>query len=160
MRIVVVPFALFLAVTLPACGGQEECGMHDHDPACLVCVGNEDPLTPGETLTATNGFTLELVSAAPIPFIEGNNEMVVKVRKDGALVDGVDFAGTETFYPTGGHGSPLRPTVTPTANPGEYTLAPVNFLHAGAWELRFTLAAAAGTATYAMPLCIEAAPGS
>lgn len=150
-----------LAALLPGCGhGHEACGMHDHDPACFVCTGSEHPLTPGATLTADNGFELELVRATPTPLVSGDNEVVVKVRKDGALADGVDFTGTQSWYPTGGHGSPLLPTVTATGNPGEYTLAPVNFLHAGAWEIRFTLAAAAGTATYALPVCIEDAPGT
>ena len=159
MRTVLVVSLLALTV-LASCGHADACGSHSHDPTCLVCTGAEDPLTPGETLTASNGFTLELVSATPAPFIEGTNDLVVKVRKDGVLVDGVDFTGTQSWYPVGGHGSPLLPTVTTTANPGEYTITPVNFLHAGAWELRFSMTAQGVTSTYNMPLCIEEAPGA
>ena len=147
-------------VFLASCGNEDACGGHSHDPACLVCTGSEDPLAAGEILTASNGFTIELVSATPAPFTSGNNDIVVKVRKDGTLVDGVDFAGTVSWYPQGGHGSPLLPTATATANPGEYTITPVNFLHAGAWELRFSMSAQGVTSTYNMPLCIEEAPGA
>lgn len=157
----VLAVTLFAVTTLAAaCGSEDQCGGHSHDPTCLVCTGAEDPLTPGEILTASDGFTIELVSAAPVPFIEGNNEIVVKIRKDGVLVDGVDFTGTQSWYPQGGHGSPLLPTATATANPGEYTITPVNFLHAGAWELRFNLTAQGVTSTYNMPLCIEEPPSA
>lgn len=161
MRAVLIASALALAlVPLAACGHDDACGSHSHDPACLVCTGGEDPLTPGEVLIASNGFTVELVSAAPAPFVEElGNEVVIKVRKDGTLVDGVDFTGTTTWYPAGGHGSPIFPTATATANPGEYRLSPLNFLHEGAWELRLSMLAQGVTGTYAMPLCIESAPG-
>jgi hypothetical protein len=157
--------AAVAATSLAGCGSDDACGGHSHDPACLVCEGDEDPLTAGSMFTATNGFTIELVSVTPSPMVSGNNVIVVKVRQGGNLVDGVSFAPsseltTQTWYPAGGHGSPLLPTVTPTANPGEYELTNVNFLHAGQWEMRFRVANGAVVGEYFMKLCIEEAPGA
>lgn len=154
MRSLVLLSALALAA-LPACGNHDECGGHSHDPACLVCSGSEDPLTPGTIHDAGNGFTIELVSATPTPFVDALNQAVIRVNKDGAPADGVDLTGTETWYPAGGHGSPLRPAFAPGANPGEYTITSISFVHAGPWELRFRLALAGATGEYFMPVCIE-----
>lgn len=160
MRSPIVLFVLSLGLApLAACGSDDPCGSHSHDPACLVCQGDEDPLTPAEVWTASNGFTIELVSATPTPFIAANNELVVKVRKDGTLTDGVDFTGTTSWYPPGGHGSPLLPIVAATGNPGEYRLTQVNFVHAGVWELRFVVAGGGATGTVNVTFCIEEAPG-
>lgn len=161
MRAHLLLAATTATLTLAACGHDgEECGAHSHDPACLVCTGAEQPLTPGTVLTVPNGYTVELVTATPDPFVEGNNELTVRVRKDGAPAAAVDFTGTDTWYPNGGHGSPLRPTVTPGATAGDYTLTQINFLHAGSWELRFMLGGTADPATYALPVCVEEAPGA
>jgi hypothetical protein len=152
-------FALAVA-PLAACSEDDKCGGHSHDPVCLVCQGDEDPLTPGESLAASNGFTLELVSAVPTPFNDELNELTVRLRKDGNLVDGADFTGTKTWYPPGGHGSPLLPMIAPAGATGEYHLTGINFVHAGRWELRFNLTSAGTTSEYFMPLCIEEAPGA
>lgn len=155
MRALLVPVLSLSLASLPACGHEDSCGGHSHDPACLVCLGDENPLTPGTMVTAENGFTIELVSAAPVPFVDSLNQLVVRIRKDGNLVDGVLFDGTTTWYPPGGHGSPLLPVVASTTNPGEYEITSVSFIHPGRWELRFALAAGGDTGSYFMPLCIE-----
>jgi hypothetical protein len=165
MRIAVLLAALVLTPLAAACGHEDACGGHSHDPACLVCDGSENPLTPGSMLTASSGFTVELVTVTPTPMTNGNNVMTVKVRQDGNLVDGVAFYESETFktetwYPAGGHGSPLLPTVTATGNPGEYTLTAVNFLHAGHWEMRFRMSLGGVMSELFVPLCIEEAAGA
>ncbi len=154
MRSLILLSALALAA-LPACGHHDECGGHSHDPACLVCTGAEDPLTPGTVHDAGNGFTIELVSATPTPFNDALNQAVIRVSKDGLLADGVDLTGTESWYPPGGHGSPLRAAFAAGANPGEYVISSINFVHAGPWELRFRLALDGATGEYFMPVCIE-----
>ena len=140
---------------LPACGNHDECGGHSHDPACLVCNGAEDPLTPGTIHDAGNGFTIELVSATPTPFVDALNQAVIRVSKDGTLAENVVLDGTETWYPPGGHGSPLRPAFAAGTNPGEYVISSISFVHAGPWELRFRLALDGATGEYFMPVCIE-----
>ncbi len=150
--------AVAVAASTASCGHDDACGGHSHDPACLVCTGDENPLTPGTMVTASEGFTIALVSATPSPFVDANNELVVRIRKDGTLTDGVDFTGTQTWYPPGGHGSPLLPTATATGTAGEYTLGQINFLHPGRWELRFALAAGGAAGAVDVPVCIEDAP--
>lgn len=149
--LLLVPFAIAAA----GCGSEDPCGGHSHDPACLVCDGDEDPI-PSTVEGDSGNLSVELVSSDPGPPIgDSNHTMVVRVLDStGASVEGATFEKFEPWYPAGGHGTPLVAEVTETA-PGEYTATQVNFLHPGHWELRIDVADGATTDHVVFTLCIE-----
>jgi hypothetical protein len=143
-----------LALGLAACGNDDPCAGHSHDPACLVCQGDEDPI-PSTVEGDSGNLAVEIVSSDPAPPVNANNTMVVRVLDStGAAIEGATFTLVEPWYPPGGHGTPVIPEVTESA-PGEYTITQVNFLHEGRWELRFDVADGATTDHVVFTLCIE-----
>lgn len=160
MRTHITLAALVLGAALAGCGHEDDpCAGHSHDEACLVCHGDEDPVTPGSVKAGDGGtFSIEIVSADPSPLVNANNTLVVEVLdRGGQPVEGATFTKVEPFYPPGGHGTPITPTVTETL-PGEYTITEVNFVHAGRWELRFDVEKDGATDHVVMTVCIEEAP--
>lgn len=145
-----------------ACGDDHggSCEGHSHDPSCLVCEGDEDPVTAGSVKAGAQGnLSIEIVSVTPSPPMgETNHVFVVRVLDaDGAAVEGATISKAEPWYPPGGHGTPLTATIEETS-PGEYTVSQVNFLHGGRWELRWDLADGATTDAVVHTLCIEPGP--
>jgi hypothetical protein len=152
LLVLLVPIALAVA----GCGNDDPCAGHSHDPACLVCEGDEDPV-PSTVEGDSGNLSVEIVSSDPAPLINANNTIVVRVLdSSGASVEGATFTLVEPWYPPGGHGTPVIPTVT-ESTPGEYTITEVNFLHEGRWELRFDVADGATTDHVVFTLCIEEA---
>lgn len=145
-----------ILLVLAGCGNDDPCGAHAHDPMCLVCEGDEDPI--GSTVEGDSGnLSIEIVSSDPAGPISANNTLVVRVLDSTGLeVEGATFSLVEPWYPPGGHGTPVVPEVTESA-PGEYTITQVNFLHEGPWELRFDVADGSTTDHVVFLLCIEEA---
>lgn len=151
-------FALIVTLlTAAACGEDDPCAGHSHDPMCLVCDGTEDTFTAAK-FGDQNIFEVAVVSGAPEPHLVGNNTLTVLVKdSQGNPVDGATVTA-EPFYPPGGHGTPIEPVVTATGTPGEYELTELNYVHAGQWEVRFTVTASGQTDNVVFVFCIEAAP--
>ena len=149
--LLLAPFAIAAA----GCGSEDPCGSHSHDPVCLVCQGDEDPI-PSTVEGDSGNLSVRIVSTSPSPLLaEMNHTMVVEVLDgSGAAVEGATFDTFEPWYPPGGHGTPVVAEVTETA-PGEYTATEVNFLHPGRWELRIDVADGATTDHVVFTLCIE-----
>ena len=144
-----------LALLLAACGNDDPCAGHSHDPACTVCRGDEDPI-PSTVEGDEGNLSIEILSTDPSPPVgETNHTLEVRVLDSGgAAVEGATFSLVEPWYPPGMHGTPVVPEVTETL-PGEYTITQVNFLHPGRWELRFDVADGATTDHVVFALCIE-----
>src|SRR5687768_4604601 len=148
-----------LALALAGCGNDDPCGAgHSHDPVCLVCEGDEDPI-PSTVDGDSGNLSIELVSSDPSPPLgETNHTLVVRVLDStGAMVEGATFDLVEPWYPPGGHGTPVVPEVTESA-PGEYTITQVNFLHGGRWEVRIDVSDGTTSDHVVVLLCIEPAP--
>ncbi len=58
--------------------------------------------------------------------------------------------------PDHGHGTPIEAAATPTQNPGEFTVTPVNLFMAGLWEVTLDIDAGAGTTDQVVfAFCVE-----
>jgi hypothetical protein len=148
--------AIVLASSLIGCAEDDPCSGHVHDPICLVCEqADHDSFEAGSAVTGEAGtFTIEIVSSAPAPHVEGNNDLVIKVLDDSNQpVEGIDFELIQTWYPPGGHGSPIEPIAVDMGG-GEYQLTLINYVHNGIWWLRFLLGDGARSDEVIFEFCI------
>lgn len=158
MRYQLIALVSMIALALAACGSDDECAGHTHEPKCLVCSQSDhDSFTSGTVKVGNDGnLKLEIVSADPSPHQEGNNTMVVKVMdaSDQPLT-GVTFDVVETYYPPGQHGTPIVPEITENGA-GEYSITQINYVHEGIWTLTMELTAGSMTDTLFFEFCVEA----
>ena len=130
----------------------------------IACDGSEDAYTAERTGQAGN-LAVSLVEARPDPHIgsdEARNYLRVQVTDgDGAAMSDVEFTTVEPWTLShDGHGTPLEPVVTPVGMDGLYEIDDLNYLHAGKWELRLSLAAGGVTDDVTFELCIAEDPSA
>lgn len=102
-------------------------------------------------------FTVTFMDATPAPPIRDFNTWTLKVEDgDGDPVDELEW---EVFpwMPDHGHGTPTPVVVSPTGEPGEYELDPLNLFMAGLWTIDLVLAMPedGGEDTVQFAFCIE-----
>jgi len=116
------------------------------------------PYTPGMSVDSTDGiWSLTLIDASPAPPDKGNNDWLVELEATGSTtpVDGATMTVQE-FMPDHGHGAPPPPPlVTPTADPGRYTIENINLWMPGYWEVRIDVDSDSTTDRVIFPFCIE-----
>ena len=101
--------------------------------------------TPATVLTTEAGSYRIAVHSAPDPQpSRGVNALRLVVTK---VADGSPAAGLAVevvpWMPAMGHGASVKPSVTPSAEPGVYTVDNVNLFMPGLWEIRATIGGAA-----------------
>jgi hypothetical protein len=122
---------------------------HDETVDCTK-VTNADEFVVGLQKIGTGGLLdFKLMSAEPAPPARNDNTWVVQVSAMqsgvvGAPIDGATLTANP-FMPEHQHGSPIRVTVSPAGQPGQYTLSPVNLWMPGVWET--TIRATTGDTT-------------
>lgn len=116
------------------------------------------PYSPGMSIDSTDSvWTLTLVDASPAPPDKGKNYWLVELEATGDTtpVDGATMSVQE-FMPDHGHGStPPLPTVTPTGDPGQYTIDDIDLWMPGYWEVRVDVDKDSSTDRVVFPFCIE-----
>jgi hypothetical protein len=106
--------------------------------ACMADT-RKDIYTAGLTKqTASGGMSIELMNATPAPPQKESNALVLKVvAAGGAPVDGATLS-VVPFMPDHGHGSSVKPTVTPMGG-GLYDVSNVYLPMPGLWRLTVTV---------------------
>jgi hypothetical protein len=133
-------------LALGACGGDDE----GEETVDCTKVTDADEFVVGLQKTGKDGLLdFKLMSADPAPPARDDNTWVVQVSAMqsgvvGAPIDGATLTANP-FMPQHQHGTPIRVTVTPVGQPGQYTLSPVNLWMPGVWET--TIRATSGDTT-------------
>ncbi len=132
-----------------ACTSSDSTADDEQDPVdCSTQTA--DTFHVGLEKAGANGaIDFKLMSIDPAPAVRGNNTWVVQIDSmpSGSPVDGASVSATP-FMPAHQHGSPITPAVTPTGNPGEYSISPINLWMPGVWQT--TLTVTSGTADRAV----------
>jgi hypothetical protein len=167
--------AILATLVLGGCGagtrapvGAGDAG--DDDALFVTCDTDESvpPYEPGRQVISTGTGKLAIKwlqnipgppGGAPGPPVKGNNTWTVQVEdvETGTALDGL----TLTILPwmvLHNHGT-LEVTVTPSGEPGQYTLAPMYLYMSGVWDVRFTIVGAptdvgAASDTATIKICI------
>lgn len=105
---------------------------------------------PGLPHQGANGnIDFQMMSIDPAPPARGDNTWVVQLNSmaSGVVGDPMDGATLKVspFMPSHQHGTPVEVEITPTGDPGQYQLSPVNLWMPGVWET--TISATSGTTT-------------
>lgn len=137
MRLPILVISLAFAA---GCAGNDNSGDDDGSDAldCSTVTGT-DTFTVGLEKMGTGGNAdFKLMSIAPAPVVRGDNTWVVQINSMtsgvvGSPMDGAMVTGTP-YMPAHQHGSPIIAQVTPTGNPGEYSIAPINMWMPGVWQ--------------------------
>lgn len=137
MRLAILVISLAFVV---GCAGNGNTGDDDGSdaPDCSTVTGT-DTFTVGLEKMGTGGTVdFKLMSIAPAPVVRGDNTWVVQINSMasgvvGSPMDGATVTGTP-FMVAHQHGSPIIADVTPTGNPGEYSIAPINMWMPGVWQ--------------------------
>jgi len=137
MRLTFLVASLVFAV---GCAGNGNSGDDDGSaaPDCSTVTGT-DTFTVGLEKMGAGGFAdFKLMSIAPAPVVRGDNTWIVQINSMssgvvGNPMDGATVTGTP-YMPAHQHGSPIIADVTPTGNPGEYSIAPINMWMPGVWQ--------------------------
>ncbi len=130
-----------LSLGFGACATNDTSG--DDTVDCSTVTGT-DTFTVGLEKPGVSGMVdFKLMSIDPAPAIRGNNTWVVQVSSMasgvvGNPIDGAEVSATP-FMPAHQHGSPITAVVTPTGNPGEYSISPVNLWMPGVWQTTIAL---------------------
>jgi len=136
-----------IAALAPACssssGGDGSTGgtsgaVTTMSAACMADT-RKDIYTAGLTKqTASGALSIELMNATPAPPQKESNALVLKVASaGGAPVDGATLS-VVPFMPDHGHGSSVKPTVTPMGG-GLYDVSNVYLPMPGLWRLTVTV---------------------
>jgi YtkA-like len=139
MRLTFLVASLSFAFAV-GCASNDTSGDDDGSdaPDCSTVTGT-DTFTVGlEKMGAAGNADFKLMSIAPAPVIRGDNTWVVQINSMannvvGSPMDGATVTGTP-YMPAHQHGSPIIAAVTPTGNPGEYSIAPINMWMPGIWQ--------------------------
>jgi len=131
---------LLLAVGLAAaCGGDDDSQSADGGIDCALIMEGQDVYAPNLEKVGANGYTVQLMSATPAPPAKGNNSWRIHVADPTqTAADGLGI-DVNPYMPAHGHSTPIEAVVTPTGDPGEYTLDPVNLFMPGIWEVTLEL---------------------
>jgi hypothetical protein len=160
------------AAALAACGGNgtKPPGM-TQPPACNVqvsalgsdpgamgaCVNQAmiDVYTPPVT-KSDNAIVTKIMDGNPAPPIKGNNEWTLLVTDESCKpLDGATIQVTP-FMPAHGHGTSVKPTVTPMGN-GLYKVSEINLYMPGTWRTTFdiTVPGASAPASVQYFFCVD-----
>lgn len=135
-----------LASVLPACGsgGNDGAtggtsGAATTTSAACAADNRKDIYAAGlSKQTATGALSIKLMEATPAPPQKQSNALVLQVvDAAGMPVDGATLSVTP-FMPDHGHGSSVKPTVTPMGG-GVYDVANVYLPMPGLWRLTVTV---------------------
>jgi hypothetical protein len=140
---------MICCLALAACGTNSA---DDGDDAPVDCstVQGVDIFMPGLPHQGANGnIDFQMMSIDPAPPARGDNTWVVQLNSmaSGVVGDPMDGATLKVspFMPSHQHGTPVEVEITPTGDPGQYQLSPVNLWMPGVWET--TISATSGTTT-------------
>lgn len=123
-----------------------DCSMEDRDDEFAIGLSKSGEAT-----------VVSFVAADPAPPAMGDNTWTVTVSDPGGepLADASITAVTPKM-PDHGHGTPVEAVATATANPGEFTITPVNLFMAGYWEVTLDIDAGGGTTdSVVFAFCVE-----
>ncbi len=147
-RLALVPIVAAVAVLASACSSSSGSGDGNTggtsgasttmSSACMADT-RKDIYTAGLTKqTASGALSIELMNATPAPPQKESNALVLKVvGAGGAPVDGATLS-VVPFMPDHGHGSSVKPTVTPMGG-GLYDVSNVYLPMPGLWRLTVTV---------------------
>jgi hypothetical protein len=131
-----------LVLAAAACTSRSGDDTPDTGPAPALCATDRraQTFTPGMVQSGTNGkIATRLLSINPNPVDKGNNEWIIEVddAKSGAPIDNLTITVTP-FMPDHGHGSSIKPTVTPKGR-GQYDITLLNLFMPGIWTITFSM---------------------
>jgi len=145
-RLALAPIVAAVAVLAPACSSSSgdgntggTSGASTTMSAACMADTRKDIYTAGLTKqTASGALSIELMNATPAPPQKESNALVLKVvGAGGAPVDGATLS-VVPFMPDHGHGSSVKPTVTPMGG-GLYDVSNVYLPMPGLWRLTVTV---------------------
>ena len=140
--------AILLALSggLAACSADTSPGTED--AGVLSCEGDPRAETYTANLAKTSAegsFTVTLSSSDPAPPAKGDNVWQIELTSDaGEPISDAPLV-FDAFMPEHGHGTSIKPTITPGAD-GTYEIAPVNLFMPGLWRITISGAAAGSPA--------------
>lgn len=128
--------SLILGVVL----GLGACDDEDHNGESYNCAAEtrDDEFVVGLSKPGESGrLEFKLMSSDPAPPSRGDNTWVLQLTTMAAPATPVTGApmSVTPFMPDHEHGSGKTVTVTPTTEPGQYKLVPVNLWMPGLWEV-------------------------
>ena len=145
--------AALLCVLLAACGTDS--GDDTEVVDCTMVTGADTFVVGLEKMGQGGALDFKLMSATPAPPARLDNTWVVAITTAaGAPVESAQLQVTP-YMPKHGHTSAIRVVPTAMPDPGQYSLAHVNFSMPGVWETTITASAAAGTDSAMYRFCIE-----
>ena len=156
MRLTFLVASLVFAV---GCGFSNDNSGDDDAPDCSTVTGT-DTFTVGLEKMGVGGFAdFKLMSIAPAPVIRGDNTWVVQINAMssgvvGNPMDGATVTGTP-YMPAHQHGSPITAAVTPTGNPGEYSIAPINMWMPGVWQTTISVTSGSNPDRAVFAFCVN-----
>lgn len=134
--------------------GASETGPHDETATGCAAEDRDDTFAIGLSKSGVT-VTATFVSADPAPPIKGDNTWVLSFADAmGAPLDGLTIS-VVPMMPDHGHGTPVVAEVSPTGNPGEYQVTPVNLFMAGYWQVDFELSTTDMQDTLMFGFCVE-----
>ncbi len=142
--------ALALLLFAGACG---EGVTADDDPDVNCADEVADEFTVG-LLKSGSVHDVRLVSALPAPPGRGDNDWIIAITKAGAPVSGATLEVTPFMNRPQQHGTPVKVTVEPMPNAGEYQLSRVNLWMPGVWETTIAVTSTAGSDEVVYRFCI------
>jgi hypothetical protein len=138
-RLVALGVVVVAAVCLTACG---------HLMMMMHGTGAKRPAVedfgPGPRVSASQTYRAMLIADGPLRTRKLQTVQVVITDRDGHPVDGVTI-GIDGGMPEHGHGLPTRPRISKAFGGGTYEIEGLRFNMSGWWELKLSIAGAAGT---------------
>jgi hypothetical protein len=134
-------FVLTLAtVAVTACSSSDDGGSSGTSGTTNACATDtrKDIYTAGLAKQTSGALSVKLMEATPAPPAKQSNALTFVVTDAaGKPVDGATLSVTP-FMPDHGHGSSVKPTVTPMGG-GTYDVANVYLPMPGLWRLTVTV---------------------
>jgi hypothetical protein len=90
-------------------------------------------------------ITVTLLSSDPGPPIKGVNTWKVLVTESGKTPQAGVTMKVVPFMPDHGHGTNLKPAITPLADVGQYQVTPLYLFMAGLWEVTLNVTTTTGS---------------
>lgn len=141
-----------------ACSGDDETGATTSttSSASVTCEHDARVMTYSAKMAQPGDkgiFQVVLVEGDPAPPGRGTNTWTIRVLDAQGKPVAAPTVTVEPFMPDHGHGTSVKPSVTPGAD-GTFTIAPLYLFMPGVWKITLTITTATATDTAAFWFCV------
>jgi len=138
--------------------GDEDASIEGDAAAFVGCPSSTPVFGPGMQATGNrSNITATLVTASSVPPQRYLNDWTIALsNQQGEPVSDVEVIEARPFMPVHGHDGNIKPNVEKLAAPGQLSIAGINLLMRGPWEVQLMLSSkSAGSDYVVFHVCVE-----